>query len=347
MDTIEILGSAMGLGLLAGIRLYATAFFLGLAIRIGWFDLTPVFSQLSVLAETPVLFMSGFAFFVEFLADKIPWIDSLWDSIHTFIRPIGAAALGATALGNFDPVTKTALALLCGGVAFTGHTSKAAARLAVNHSPEPVSNWILSFGEDLFIPVGLWLAFEHPEIAIAIASIVIGVFLWLSPKLLRGLNVSWVALKSFFSRWFSRGRSVFGPAVPPDSLLPRNAVRYFSAVPFQPLPEKAARKLRSNLNAGGIRAGIHCAATRSIRGLNNSTGYLCILPDQIVFVARRMFRMRLFKIPMEKITGIETSSSFFVDRLFLKTEDQEYAFDIFKAPRPRPVSGDLARSVPG
>ena len=106
MDTVQALGSAMGLGLLAGIRLYATVFALGLAIRMGWFHLSSSFAQLDVLAQTPVLVFSGAAFAIEFLADKIPWLDSLWDSIHTFIRPVGAAVLGATALGS-SPVGST------------------------------------------------------------------------------------------------------------------------------------------------------------------------------------------------------------------------------------------------
>jgi hypothetical protein len=165
MDTIQVLGSAMGLGLLAGIRLYATVFFAGLAIRYGWFDLNPAMQHLSVLAEYPVLFVSGTAMVIEFLADKIPWVDSLWDSVHTIIRPVGAAALGFTALGDLNPVTQVMVGLLAGGVAFTGHSSKAAARLAVNHSPEPASNWALSFAEDLAIPAGIWIVFEHPGIA--------------------------------------------------------------------------------------------------------------------------------------------------------------------------------------
>ena len=106
MDTVQALGSAMGLGLLAGFRLYATVFALGFAIRIGWFHLTPTFSHLDVLAQTPILILSGAACAIEFFADKIPWLDSIWDSIHTFIRPIGAAVLGATALGSFDPTAK-------------------------------------------------------------------------------------------------------------------------------------------------------------------------------------------------------------------------------------------------
>src|SRR3954453_10437181 len=116
MDTVQILGSVMGLGLLAGIRLYATVFALGLAIRMGWFHLSSAFSHLDVLAQMPILVLSGAGLAIEFFADKIPWLDSIWDSIHTFIRPIGAAVLGATALGSFDPVTKLLIALLCGGI---------------------------------------------------------------------------------------------------------------------------------------------------------------------------------------------------------------------------------------
>lgn len=207
MDTVQALGSAMGLGLLAGIRLYATVFALGLAIRMGWFHLSSAFSHLDVLAQTPVLVLSGGACAIEFFADKIPWLDSVWDSIHTFIRPIGAAILGATALGSFDPATKFLLALLCGGVAFTGHTTKAATRLIANHSPEPFSNSALSLAEDLFVPAGLWVAFQHPSVAVAIVSVFLLVFLWLSPKLFRLLHVSWTALRSLVRRWTGSSRT--------------------------------------------------------------------------------------------------------------------------------------------
>jgi hypothetical protein len=330
MDTIELLGSAMGLGLLAGIRLYATVFCLGLAINLGWFQLSPAFSHLSVLAETPVLLLSGAACVAEFLADKIPWFDSLWDSVHTFIRPAGAAALGVTALGTFDPATKFMIALLCGGVAFTGHTTKAAARLAVNHSPEPFSNWALSLGEDLVVPAGLWIAFQHPAIFLAIASAFIAVFLWLSPKIFRLLHVSWVALRSLLGRWFGAAPLLVGPRISSDSLLPADVLETVSDLPFQPLPDGAARKLRDKLNAGGVRSGVHCAATRSVRGLNNSTGYLCVLPDQLVFVAKRMFRMRTVAVGLTDIRAIRRKSGLFVDRLFVQTETQELAFDVFK-----------------
>src|SRR5438270_6329160 len=120
MDTVQLLGSALGLGLLAGIRLYATVFALGLIVRFHWLALP---SGFDVLGHTWVLTTAGVACLIEFLADKIPWLDTAWDSVHTFIRPVGAALLGAAAFQQTDPALKMVIALLCGGVAFSGHSS--------------------------------------------------------------------------------------------------------------------------------------------------------------------------------------------------------------------------------
>ena len=193
MDTLSLLGSAAGLGFLAGIRLYFTVFALGFAIRMGWFEPDMAMAQLNLLASTPVLLGSGFLFVTEFVADKVPWFDSIWDAVHTFIRPVGAAALGITALGNFDPSTSFLIGLVSGGVALTGHASKAATRVAVNHSPEPFSNWALSFAEDVFVPVGLWVVVEHP----LIAAFVIIAFLIVFAILARMI---WKLFRSIFGR---------------------------------------------------------------------------------------------------------------------------------------------------
>lgn len=193
MDTLSLLGSAAGLGFLAGIRLYFTVFALGFAIRMGWFEPNTTMSQLSLLATTPVLLGSGVLLVTEFIADKVPWFDSIWDSVHTFIRPIGAAALGITALGNFDPSTSVLIGLVSGTVAFTGHASKAATRVAVNHSPEPFSNWALSFAEDVFVPVGLWVVVEHPLIAAFVMIAFLIVFAILA-------RVVWKLFRSMFVR---------------------------------------------------------------------------------------------------------------------------------------------------
>ena len=334
MDTIQILASTMGLGLLAGIRLYATVFFAGLAIRFGWFDLNPALQHLSVLGDLPVLFVSGAAMIIEFLADKIPWVDSLWDSFHTIVRPVGAAALGFAALGQLDPMMQVLAGLLSGSVAFTGHSSKAAARLLVNHSPEPMSNWALSFAEDLTVPAGLWLVFEHPEVALTLACIFIALFLWLSPKVFRLLSVSWTALKSLYHRWFGPAQPLPSPAIPADLQLRDDARRVLTGLPFQPIPEKYSSKLLANFNVAGVRAGVHCVATQSLRGLKNSTGFLCVLPDQLVFVTRRSFRTRTHGVGFADLQSISVRNGIFLDRLLIETKEQQLLFDLFKAPRP-------------
>lgn len=193
METLPLIGSAAGLGLLAGIRLYFTVFALGIAIRMGWFEPNADTSQLNVLAQTPVLLGAGFLFLTEFVADKIPWFDSLWDAVHTFIRPVGAAALGIAALGRMDPSTSLLIGLVSGGMAFTGHASKAATRVAVNHSPEPFSNWLLSLGEDLIAPLGLWVVIEYPVIAAVIVLCFLVAFLLLA-------GMVWKLFRSLFSR---------------------------------------------------------------------------------------------------------------------------------------------------
>ena len=193
MDTLTVLGSAAGLGFLAGIRLYFTVFALGIAIRMGWFEPGTSASQLNLLAQTPVLVGSGALLLTEFVADKLPWFDSIWDAIHTFIRPVGAAAMGITALGNFDPGLTFLIGLISGGVALTGHTSKAATRVAVNHSPEPFSNWALSFMEDIFVPVGLWVVLEHPIAAAVIVALFLVLFILLAGAI-------WRLFRSIFGR---------------------------------------------------------------------------------------------------------------------------------------------------
>lgn len=193
MDTLTLLGSAAGLGFLAGIRLYFTVFALGLAVRMGWFEPGPALSQLTLLAQTPVLVGSALLLAAEFIADKIPWFDTIWDAVHTFIRPIGAAALGITALGQTDPSATLLIGLVSGGVALTGHASKAAARVAVNHSPEPFSNWVLSFTEDLMVPIGLWVVMEHP----LVAAMLILAFLIIFIVVARAV---WKLFRSIFGR---------------------------------------------------------------------------------------------------------------------------------------------------
>jgi hypothetical protein len=156
METIfQQLAFALGAGSLAGINLYLTTFLTGLVQRFKWLKLHDSFSSLEILSSDAVLITSAVLYLVEFFADKIPWIDSLWDTLHTLIRPLGGALLAYSSLGHVDSNLQVIGALLAGSLALSTHTLKTTSRLAINHSPEPVSNLIVSILEDFGVSVGL------------------------------------------------------------------------------------------------------------------------------------------------------------------------------------------------
>jgi hypothetical protein len=188
MDAMQLLALALGGGVAAGLRLYATVLGLGLAIRFGWLVLPETLRGLETLAHPAVLAVAAVAYVAEFISDKIPWFDSLWDAVHTFIRPVGAAALSAAAFAQLDPAARLSLTLLAGGAAISAHASKAALRLAVNQSPEPFSNWALSLAGDFAVPALLWLTFTHPLLVLAAVILFLAVFTWLAVKIFRLLG---------------------------------------------------------------------------------------------------------------------------------------------------------------
>jgi hypothetical protein len=200
METVELIGSTMGLGFIAGIRLYDTVLALGLAIRFELLHLSAGTEQLQILANPAVLIAAGIAYLAEFFIDKIPWVDSVWDSFHTFIRPIGAAILAATVFGSIDPALRLTLIVLCGGVAFASHSSKATVRLVLNHSPEPVTNIGASLAEDAFAPFGVWLSLSHPLIVLPLVLTFLAGFVWVMPKVFRSTRLQLVALRTWLTR---------------------------------------------------------------------------------------------------------------------------------------------------
>ena len=159
MNLVETLGLALGAGFSSGLNLYATVATLGLLQRYGVLQLPPA---LQVLSHPWVLGIAIALYLVEFLADKIPYFDTIWDAVHTFIRPPAAALLAYAAAGAAPTEWRWGATLLAGGVALTSHGTKASARAAVNTSPEPFSNWILSFGEDVLAVWLTWMATAHP-----------------------------------------------------------------------------------------------------------------------------------------------------------------------------------------
>jgi hypothetical protein len=159
MNPIETLGMALGAGFSSGLNLYATVATLGLLERFGVIHLP---QSLHALSHPAVLSIAVVLYIVEFFADKIPYVDTVWDALHTFIRPPAAAFLAYGAAGAAPAEWRWAAALLAGGVALTSHGTKASARAAVNTTPEPLSNWALSFGEDVLAVWLTWMATAHP-----------------------------------------------------------------------------------------------------------------------------------------------------------------------------------------
>jgi hypothetical protein len=187
LDTPQLVAIAAALGWASGLRLYAVLFLVGMAGFMGWVELPP---GLQLLQHPLMLAASGALLFVEFFADKIPGVDTLWDLLHTLLRIPAGAALAAAVFGA-DQATAAAVAALLGGtLAATSHFAKATTRAAVNTSPEPFSNIGLSLAGDAAVPAALWLAWTHPWAffgVLALALLLMGVLLWKLGGFLRQL----------------------------------------------------------------------------------------------------------------------------------------------------------------
>ena len=196
MGAVELIGVAASLSLLAGWRLYACIVAAGLAMRFGLLQLPQQIHALDVLANPWVIGVAAVAAVAELFADKVMWLDSLWDGVHTLIRPLGGALLAAAVIDPSDPTWQVVVFLLGGGAALLSHGAKAGARAVVNTSPEPVSNIVASTAEDVLSAGGLWLALTHPATAIVIAAMLLAAVLALAA-------LSWHLLGRL-RRWFSR-----------------------------------------------------------------------------------------------------------------------------------------------
>ena len=199
IDTAGLLAIAAALGWASGLRLYAVVFLTGLAGHLGWVQLP---AGLQMLQSYAMLGASGLMLFVEFFADKIPGLDSLWDMVHTVVRIPAGAALAAAVFGADQSSWAMAAALMGGTLAATSHVAKATTRAAVNTSPEPFSNVAMSLLGDSVVPVSLWLSWEHPYVffaALAVALVVMAALTWVFAGFLRGLARR-------VSGWFKAGQ---------------------------------------------------------------------------------------------------------------------------------------------
>jgi len=190
MDTTQLIALAGALGWASGVRLYLVVLLTGLAGFMGWIQLP---QGLHLLAHPVVLGASGFMVFVEFFADKIPGLDSLWDVVHTVIRIPAGAALAAGVFGADSGLMALVAALMGGTLAATSHAAKATTRAAINTSPEPFSNVGASLVEDSMVPAGLWLAIAHPVVFVIVLVLVLVLSVWL-------IRICWRFLRQLFAR---------------------------------------------------------------------------------------------------------------------------------------------------
>jgi uncharacterized protein DUF4126 len=195
VERLNLLSVALGLACLAGINLYLTVFVTGLAINQHWIVLSPNYQSLEILGQPWIVALAGIFYFLEFFADKIPWVDSAWDAVHTLIRPIGGALLAIQVLGHSTPTFDVLLVLLAGGTSLVTHMAKVSTRLIANSSPEPFSNIGLSVAEDVAVFGGLALIHYNPLLALSLFALAIAAFLYFAPKVLRSMKAKiWLAL---------------------------------------------------------------------------------------------------------------------------------------------------------
>lgn len=193
-DTWQLIALAAALGWTAGIRLYAVLFITGAVGFAGWYELP---EHLRILSHPMVLAASGFMVLAEFFADKIPGFDSVWDVVHTFVRIPAGAALAASVFGDSPPAWTLTAAILGGTLAAGSHFTKAGARMVINTSPEPFSNWAASVAEDTLAGALIYLALAHPTVFFVVLALLIALAIWMLPRLARSIG----AMAAKVQRW--------------------------------------------------------------------------------------------------------------------------------------------------
>lgn len=213
MDLPQIIALSMGVAWASGINMYAAIAMLGILGATGHMVLPP---GLEPLTEPLVIGAAGFMYCVEFFADKTPGVDTGWDAIHTFLRIPAGAVLAAMAMGEVSLAAQIAAGLIGGTLTAATHATKAGARVIINTSPEPVSNWGASLAEDVAVLAGLWVALNYPWLFLTLLVIFVAVMIWLLPKLWRGIKAVFATL----ARWL-RGGDAGKPPPPPLEHTPR------------------------------------------------------------------------------------------------------------------------------
>lgn len=331
MDTLQTLGIALGLASLAGLNLYLTVFVTGLAIQQGWVTLAPPYQHLDVLAHPAIIAISGLFYVLEFFADKVPWVDSLWDSVHTIIRPVGGALLAVQALGNLDPTAQVIAGLLLGGVSLTVHSVKAGTRLLANHSPEPFSNVALSFVEDATVIGGLALLKTDPVLGFVVFSLALITLLYFIPKIWRAIRIhTWLVWRKL--------------SAPPSDEVAVEIPTYLPPalhVPFH----------SANLLGEHITWSVPCISAGSKGIPANLSGYLVATkedPHTLWFVARRRWRALVTELDLRTYKSVHEGKMLSDNLVFYSLEKKpkyEFVFDRSKGALARRLASELTRAL--
>ena len=327
MEILQTLGVALGLASLAGLNLYLTVFATGLSISQGWIDVSQTYPQLEILGHPVIVAVSGILFAMQFFADKVPWIDSLWDTVHTVIRPIGGAFLAIRVLGTPDPVFDILAALLAGGASLMVHSVKAGTRLVANHSPEPFSNIALSVTEDVAVLGGLVLIKNDPILALVIFSAALLCIAYFGPRLFRALKVNaWLL-------W----RKITAPSA--DSVDPELP----STLPHE-LEILGAKR---NLAVEKITWAVPCfsAGTKDIPG--NVFGHLVATADEprtLRFLAERRWRSVAATLDLTTYK-VAHESKFMSENVVLYSLERKPKYIFIFDRSQRPIARELTRSL--
>ena len=207
---IQTIALTMGVAWASGINLYGTLLALGIMSSMGYVDLPP---DLEIIGDPLVIAAAGLMYMVEFFADKVPGVDTGWDTIHTLVRIPAGALLAAGAVGEVSQVAELAAAIVGGGIAAGTHFTKAGTRVLINTSPEPFSNWGASIGEDIAVFAGLWAALHHPVIFLVLLVLFILMMVWLLPKLFRAIKK---VIRFFINLFAGKKDPEFKPDPVPD-----------------------------------------------------------------------------------------------------------------------------------
>ncbi len=295
METLRTIAILLPLSLTSGIDLYATVLVVGLSIRFGWVQNVP--PGLRALESWPVIIVAGVLFSIEFLADKIQFIDNLWDTVHTFIRPLGAAIISITVLGKIeDPAITVIAALAMGGIAFISHGGKAGSRVTLNViSPaENVTNMAISLAEDLVVGILAFLALKYPFVATGIALVILALIVILVPRLLRWM---WFTVKAVFARLKGLVKKVSQPDSLPSSHM---------ALLDHQAPELTSR----------------CTG-QSIKGASGRAGYISVMGNHLLFTYNRWFGSRVWQVELERVISTYLRHRALMDVLEVHYQDDK------------------------